>query len=163
MSLSSRILAAVLIGLGLFLGGYFTGKSNEHNADDAKKGKALETAVEKHDEAEAVGQEVERQSAVRSAKTEAIFNGIQQGVITYAQTHRPDDCGLDADGMRIWRAANDGADFETSSGGQGGVPSATAAEEQQPNGSTGEPRSSGQAVPPVPGPASSAGQLDGEN
>ena len=163
MSLPYRILAAVLVGIGLFLGGYFTGKSNEHNADEAKKGEALETAVEKHDQAEAVGQEVERQSAVRAAKTESVFNGIQQGVVTYAQNHPAADCSLDADGLRLWRAANDGADAEAAGSGQGGMPAAAAAEERQPDGSAGEPRDGGQAVPPVPGPAQGADRLAGEN
>lgn len=162
-----RILAAVLIGIGLFLGGYFTGKSNEHNTEEAKKGEALEAAVEKHDEAETVGQEVERQSVVRTAKTESVFNGIQQGVVTYAQTHPAADhdghCSLDSDGLRLWRAANDGADAEAAGGGQGGVPTAAATDEREPGRSAGEPRDGGEGVPPVPGPAQSPDRLDGGN
>lgn len=164
MSLPYRILAAVLVGLGLFLGGYFTGKSNEHNADEAKKGEALEAAVEKHDEVAAVGQEVEHQSTVRAAKTETVFNGIQQGVVIYAQKHpAAADCSLDPDGLRLWRAANDGADADAAGSGQGGVPAAAATGEREHDGSADEPRSSGQAVPPVPGPAQSPDHLAGEN
>jgi hypothetical protein len=164
MSLPYRILAAVLIGLGLFLGGYFTGKSNEHNADEAKKGEALEAAVEKHDEVAAVGQEVEHQSTVRAAKTETVFNGIQQGVVIYAQKHpAAADCSLDPDGLRLWRAANDGADADAAGSGQGGVSAAAATGEREHDGSADEPRGGGQAVPPVPGPAQGADHLAGEN
>lgn len=162
-----RILAAILLGIGLFLGGYFTGKSSEHNADQAKQGEALEATVEKHDEAATVGQEAEQQSAVRAAKTESVFNGIQQGVVTYAQTHpaadHDDHCSLDPDGLRLWRAANDGADAEAAGGGQGGVPAAAATDERPPGGSAGGPRDGGEGIPPVPGPAQSPDRLDGDN
>jgi len=163
MSLPYRILAAVLLGIGLFLGGYVAGKSNEHNAYQAKQGEALEVAVEKHDEAAVVGQVAEHHSAVRAAKTESVFNGIQQGVVTYAQTHPAAMCSLDPDGLRLWRAANDGADAEAAGGGQGGVPTVTGAAERQPDGSTGEPRDGGAGVSPVPGPAQSPDRLAGEN
>jgi len=162
MSKATSILIAVLAGLVLFVAGYFIGKSNEQTANQAEQGKALEVAVEKHDQAAAAGQVVEQQSEARAAKTEAAFNTIQKGVVTYAQKHLAgpgSQCGLDPDGLRLWRAANDGADAGTAGGEDGALPAAAAAGEWKPDGSAGEPRRGGEGVSPVPGSAPGVDRL----
>lgn len=147
MSKSTSILIAVLAGLFLFVAGYLTGKSNEQTANQAAQGKALEAAVEKHDQTAAAGQVVEQQSEARAAKTEAAFNIIQKGVVTYAQKHPVagpgSQCGIDPDGLRLWRAANDGADACTAGGEDGALPAAAAAGEWKPDGPAGEPHRGG--------------------
>ncbi len=53
----------------------------------------------------------ERAHLVRQRKTEARFKTITQTVTEYVEkTPSLAGCGLDADGLRLWNAANDGND-----------------------------------------------------
>lgn len=158
---------AVIAGLAmlavLFAGGY--GVGHRHAANDCEAGRARTqaAAIERHDQAAAAGDAVELKAARRAEKTEAVFNTIKSGEITYAQTHPAAVCGLDPDGLRLWRDANAGADAVSASELHAGMPAAAAAGERGAGELAVEPHLGGAAVPPVPGPAQGAGGLAGEN
>lgn len=135
---------------------------NTRNACEAAKIAPLQSAILRHHIAAAAGQGAERQAAVRATKTENIFNGLQTGVLTYVQTHSS-TCRLDADGLRLWAAANAGADTESATDVSDAVPAAAAAGQPEGYGALGESHRRGQELSPVSRPASGAGGLAGEN
>ena len=152
-------LAAVVFALGAWLG--YSYERNDRKADQAE---AQAETVEIHDQAAEVGRVVEQAAVQRSVKTDAVFNGIQRGVIAYVQSHPAAiDCRLDDDGLRLWRAANAGADIESAAVGHGAVRTAAAAGERGDDGSADQSQRSGALVSPVPGSASGADQLAGGN
>ena len=160
----NRALILLLVGVALFVAGYFTGTKAEHNANEAEKKHAQDVATELHNAKSIVGERVERETVQQTTKTEAVFNGINQGVITYAQNHPvADNCRLDDDGLRLWRAANAGADLEPATVGDSPVRTATAAGERGDDGSADQSQRSGAFVSPVPGSAPGADQLAGEH
>ena len=164
MSLSTRILCFLVIAALLFFGGYFLGKADERTNQQAKKAVALESVIVTHNEVAAGGQAVERETVRRTVKTEAVFNGIQQGVTTYAQNHpAADDCRLDAGGLRLWRAANANADPLPAGERDAALPDAADAAERRDDRSADQPYRGDQGLSPVQGPAPGAGGLAGEN
>ena len=74
--------AALAFGSGATLGYRYA-----RNAGEAQKAVAQTVAIEAHTEAAVIGQAVERETVQRHVKTEAVFNGITQGAIIYAQSH----------------------------------------------------------------------------
>jgi hypothetical protein len=152
-------LAAIVFGAGLYFG--YTYERNDCQAEQAE---AQVEAVEIHDQAAEAGQEVERQAVRRRVKTDAVFNGIQQGVISYAQTHPvATDCRLDADGLRLWAAANAGADPESACRSDDLVRALAAAGERCDDGSADQSHRRGSGLSPVPGSAPGADRLAGGN
>ena len=163
----SAIITPWLIHLALavaFLGtGAVFGYRYADNACQANQAKALSVVVTEHNEAAGIGQSVARETVRRTVKTEAVFNGIQQGVTSYAQNHPADDCRLDADGLRLWRAANANADALPSSERDAALPGATDAAERRDDGPADQSRRGDEGLSPVQGPAPGAGGLVGED
>lgn len=157
-SLLIRIgLAAIVFGAGLYFGFQYA-----HNDCQADQGEAQVEAVEIHDQAAEAGQVVEQQAVKRRVNTESVFNGIQRGVITYVQTHPvATDCRLDDDGLRLWAAANAGADSDAACRGDDLLRAVAAAGERCDDGSADQPPRRGAGVPPLPGPAPGADRLAG--
>lgn len=157
----------VLLGilwLVSLLWAYRFGVGNEQNVCEAAKVKPLVQAIEHHDQVAAAGNTIERKTVARVKKTEAIFNGIQQGVFQYAQTHPiASECALDPDGMRLWRAANANTKPDGTGSGHAGMPGAGTAALGQDAGSAGRSRSDGEGIPPMPGTSPGTGELDQEN
>ncbi len=160
----NRALILLLVGVALFVAGYFTGTKAEHNANEAEKKHAQDVATELHNAKSIVGERVERETVQQTTKTEAVFNGINQGVITYAQNHPvADNCRLDDDGLRLWLAANQGTNTHPAAVRDAGVPGAAATAERSDDGSADQSHRGGQGVSPVPGSAPGADQLAGEH
>lgn len=158
-----RALALLVVAIALFGSGFVTGKRAEHNANEARRAEAQQTAIELHNAVAITARTEDAKAVTRAARTEAVFNGITRGALTYAQYHLPADdlCHLDADGLRLWRDANAGADAAPAADGDGAVPAAAATPERHADGSAEQPHRGGEAVPPVPGPTPGADQLDG--
>ena len=161
MTLPYKILIGLLIAAGVFASGFGLAFRMEHANCEAAKVKPLEQAIEHHDQVAAVAQVVEQKTATIVAKTEATFNGIQLGVLNYAQNHPLDsDCSIGADGLRVWNAANADSNPDPTGERFTGLPAAGPTEIGQDAGSAGGPRSDGQGVPPVPGASPGLDQLD---
>ena len=158
-ALAGRIaLAAVALCVGAVLGYLYA-----DNACEAQQGEAQAEVVTQHNDAADSGLAVEKKTVQRAAKTEAVFNGIHQRVTTYAQNHPADDCRLDADGLRLWRAANANTDALPASERDAALSAAADAAERRDDGPADQPYRGDQGLSPVQGPASGAGGMAGEN
>lgn len=152
-------LAVAFLGAGAAFGYRYA-----DNACKARKSEAQTVAIEQHDEAAVVGQTVERETVKRTVKTEAVFNGIQLGVIDYAQKHpAATDCRLDDDGLRLWHAANANAEPLPAAERDAAMRDAGTAAERGDDGSIEQSHRSRQGLSPVPGSASGSGELAGED
>lgn len=160
----NRLLITALAAVALFIAGYFTGIKAEHNANEAQRAEAQQTAIELHNAKTIVGERVERETVQRTVKTEAVFNGINQGVITYAQNHPvATDCRLDDDGLRLWSAANAGADAEPIGERSAGMRGIVTTAERRDDGSAEQPHRNGPGLSPVPRSTPWLDQLAGED
>lgn len=123
MSLSTKLLILLLTHAVLLFGGYFLGKSDEREdqlaARAVAKDKVVEQAVEvaKKDDAVATGHEVKREARLAVAKQ--LDKEIQQNVAANPAYY---ECGLDADGLRLWNSANAGHSLDGTSQHDAGVP-----------------------------------------
>lgn len=165
MSARSVLLVCVLWVASLALA-YRVGSQHETNKTEAAKVPVLVQAIQTHDAKASAAHQVEVKSTRAAAKTEATFQNINDKVLNYAQTHAGrDDCGLDADGLRLWQAANANADpaaeDRTSRRTDSGLPGSTPGREREGDGTAGEPRPGGEALPRLPGAAPWPGRVDG--
>lgn len=160
----NRALAWLLVAFLVFFAGFGAGKRVEHNANEARRAEAQQTAIELHNAVAIVGQRVERKAVERTAQTAAVFNGINQGAITYAQNHPVStDCSLDDDGLRLWTAANTGADAQPAGSGTANVPDTASTAERPADGSADKSHRGGGDVSPMPRSALRAGAVAGGN
>ncbi|MGB7650901.1 MAG: hypothetical protein WBL62_06885 [Gallionella sp.] len=126
-------LAAVLYGLWVFGTGYFLGTKHEHEA-----GLARAPAVQAIQVAKAA-QEDTRREAIGAAREQSreqirtIYTTIREQADARSNTIQVDSngvvvpsCGLDADGLRLWNAANSGTAAPLPSQPVSGVPRAAA-------------------------------------
>lgn len=155
------IVAAIIAAI--CVGAYFFGRTNQHNADQVKQSEVVEKGIEAHDRAAVAGQTAERQSESRKSKTEAVFNDITQREIVHAKQNAAVQCSLDPDGLRLWRAANAGADADAAGDGYAAMPGAAAASQRSDQRSAVESHRGSEGVSPVPGSAPGVDQLAGEN
>ena len=164
MSARTALLLAVLWACTLAWT-YRFADENATNAFEAKKVPALVQSIEKHNVKADAGHKVEVSAAVRAAKTEANFEKIESEVVHYAQTHpAATDCSIDADGLRLWRAANTNTGPFPSREPDNKVPEdPAAAGERQDGGPAEQPRPGGEGLSRVPGKAPGLGGLDGED
>lgn len=146
-----ELIFVAALAFGSYLAGRADGKALVHAEQAAIQAKVIE---QHNDKAEAA-HVVETKAVRRQTRTAQTFARINLGVTNHALTdaaHR--DC-LDADGLRLWSAANAGAIADPLSTGQpdGSLPTTAATSDGQGAGGTGEPRRDGAAVSPVPQPA----------
>lgn len=128
---ASHWLILVVFLLALGVGAYGLGRVHANNACAAQTLAAVERAIAQaeqlaREDAEILRADIERQERVRTR-----FRTITREVVRYVETH-PDrrEC-LDADGLRVWNAANAG-DFAPAAGGvRAGMPGAAAGSERQ--------------------------------
>ena len=143
----------VLIAAILLAGAaYRFGHKNEETANKAEQLQTVEKSIEQHDQVAEIGRTVERKTVARKRATQETFNGIHGEEIKYVRTHADADavCSLDDDGLRLWRAANAGADADAAGGGHGDVSGAATTCQREDDGSVGEPPCNGGGVSPVP-------------
>lgn len=83
-------------------------------ARDRDAAKQLADALDKAAANARAAMAAERAHLIRQKKTEARFKTITQTVTEYVdKTPALANCGLDADGLRFWNAANSGDDLAT--------------------------------------------------
>lgn len=166
--MSARIaLLVVILWAGSLVGAYQFGARNTNNASQAKAVPALVQVIQEHDQKAEAGHQVEVKATRAIARTDAVFDEINNEVLNYAkQNAGVADCELDAAGLRIWSAANANAAPEAEGQGpgqpDGRLPGPPAADERQENGAPEQSRTGGEAVSQVPGASSRPGGMDGK-
>lgn len=153
----------LLVFLALMFAAYKFGARNGQLACQAAKVAPLVQSIETHNKKAARAQQVEKKTVAAVAHTDAVFDLIDAEVKKYAEkTAANDDCGLDDDGLRLWRAANAGAEPVGAGQPDGGVSSGVAAASQrQAGGPAGQPHNIRADLPQVPPVVPGAGRLDG--
>lgn len=163
MSLSTKFLILLLTAGALFFGGYFLGKSDEREdqiaASAVAKDKTIEQAVEvaKKDDAVATGHEIKRET--RRAVAKQLDKEIQQNV---AANPAYFECGLDADGLRLWNSANAGHSLDGPGQHDAGVPRLAPGGGWKLGHAGKEPQGSGGPVSRMPGSESGQGRGDSQ-
>jgi hypothetical protein len=154
-------LAALLFGLGV---GFWWGHSSASSActlhaTTQALAQTRET-VKTNTATQSVSDAVATESAERHDQVVTRFVPIEKEVIRYVQTPAAATACLDADGLRIWSAANRGEFDAAGSPGAGhaAVSGSSGAGERESGGSAGEPRRDGEGLPGVQSAAISVGQ-----
>lgn len=162
MSYLAALSGFLLIVSGVFWGGYEFGQSRAENecikasaASAAEQKQAAEKIEERREEITDV--------AVSAEQQRQVITRIQtREVIRYVQAHPHPDCGLDADGLRLWAAANAGTNPSAAAGApDGAVPATAVAGERPAERSAGESRGDRAALSPVSRAAAGAGAVGG--
>ena len=152
-----RILAIVLLALACIGFGYVQGVSRESDRRDA-----LELKQARID-ASAADKESTRREAVGAArevvreKIRVVYRTIKERVNVYIDTHDDVDCGLDADGLRLWNAANAGDAAPLSGEPDYRLPAAAAGVVGQLGGFAAQPHRGDGAGGTMPGSVEQAG------
>lgn len=159
---------AALSGFLLLIGGVFWGgfEFGHSRASIACIKTAADAAAEREQAAEKIEERREEITdvAVSAEQQRQVITRVQtREVIRYVQAHPNPDCGLDADGLRLWQAANAGVDPAalTGSASDGAVPAVADAGERPAERSAAESRGDGAALSPVSRAAAGAGAVGG--
>jgi hypothetical protein len=157
-------LAAVLYGLWVFGTGYFLGTKHEREAGLARQAavQAVQVAVAAKEDArrEAIG--TQREASQQQIRT--IYTTIREQADARRDEVQVDTngvgvarCGLDADGLRLWNAANRGAAAPVLGESDDRLPTAATGTVGQLDGLAGQPYSGDGAVRGLSGQAGEAG------
>lgn len=102
------VAGAAVLAPALFVAGYLLGQDDARTDCRAERGERLTRAIA---QAEALArQDAEVLTAHETARTRvrATYIHLTREAHRYALDHRDSPCGLDADGLRLWAAANAG-------------------------------------------------------
>ena len=155
-----RLVGELVIALALFFSGYGWGHKHAKTECVAGQVEAQQAAV-----AEAAKEDVRRETvgAAREASREQIrivYKTIQEQALETVHNHPEfNDCGLDADGLRLWNAANTGEATPVSGESYVSMHRAAASTIGQPGRPANESRRSDGAGSAVPGSASETGRV----
>ena len=178
MSLELKIIALIAllaavagIVFGIDHHGYTRGKLAVQTEWDAANEKAADTARADQTVRQAASNAVEAVTVQKQTEIQTKFMPIDREVIRYVEKNAaanaiagPDVCALDADGVRLWNAANRGSlDGDSASGSDAGMPAtAGAIANGQPAGTAAKPRAGDEAVPPMHGTEPREGGVDSQ-
>lgn len=156
-------LVECLVFVASLYAAFLYGAHQERIACEAAKVKPLEQSIKTHNEKAARGQLVEKTTVGAVAQNNAVFDLLDAEVKKYAEKNRAaTDCGLDDDGLRLWRAANAGTEPTGSGQPDGSLPGTTAAARQwQAGRAAGEPYDGSAHLPQLPQGISGPDPLDG--
>ncbi|MDP2786626.1 MAG: hypothetical protein Q8O79_00905 [Pseudomonadota bacterium] len=107
------LLAVIAIPIGLYLLGQHDGRADERLTAEAAQAVSLRRAISQAAEIARQDAEILNTHEARVESIHVVYRTLKQEASRYAlgyqQTHHDDDpCGLDADGLRLWTAANAG-------------------------------------------------------
>ena len=154
-----RILAVVLLALACIGFGYVQGLSRESDRRDAQELQRTRAGIA------AADKESTRREALGSAREvtretiRVVYRTIKEKVNVYIDTRGSVDCGLDADGLRLWNAANAGAAAPLPGEPDYTLPAAAARSVWQPEGSAAQPHRGDGALRAMPGSVEQAGGM----
>ena len=148
-------LIALLVAAG---GGFYAGHRAASNACEAQKLQAVGRAISQAKQVASEDAQVSRAYEGQREQVRTVYRTITKEVNHYVDTH-PDSrgCGLDADGLRIWRAANAGDAAAVSGEPDYGLSGTAAAGKRHLGRIAPEPRGGGEPLPGLQGAAGSAG------
>lgn len=153
-----RLLGALVIALALFGGGYKMGDRNAGNACIAGQASAQQAAQA------AANRESARRETIGAARETSreqiriIYKTIKEKTDDYVKKETLDPrCGLDADGLRLWNAANSGSAEGLSGEPYLSLHRAASGDIGQSGGLVEQPHRGDGAVQPVPGQTGEAG------
>lgn len=153
-------IVAALLALLAFVGGCMHGEQLAAGKTAQRDQRVQQADVRRVDNALEAAQGVATASAEQQVRIVTKFQPIEREVIRYVQTPAAAELCLDADGLRIWTAANRG-EFEAAEGqpaGHAALRSGGAAASQwRSGGCAGEPCGDGQTLASVRREAGSAG------
>lgn len=166
-----RACIALVLAAALFIGGCVHGQRMEQGKEAVAQVAEQKADEKRIEHVDAVSEQANTESAQAAVRVITKFQPIEREVIRYVATYSashpdPVEC-LDADGLRLWRAANRG-EFQAADGASDGSAAVRGAEpDSSPDGREGnEPaggsRSPDEGLSPVQAAASGAGELDHE-
>lgn len=102
-------LGVLLAAMALFGSGYAAGSKHSSSACSASQAKAQQAAQVKADEINTHREQVAQQRETSREQIRVVYRSIQEKANENIQNNAAAyDCGLDADGLRSWNAANAG-------------------------------------------------------
>jgi hypothetical protein len=167
-AIKALLLLAVLAALsalvfGLDHLGYARGRAEALAEAAAESGRVMAAAVRDQARRQGLSNSVEAQAVKVKTRIETQFVPIDREVLRYVETHAAvDACALDADGVRLWNAANrgqlaGGAAADDDAPVPGAAP---AIANREPGRVAGQPRSGNAGVPRLRGGQPGQGGLD---
>jgi hypothetical protein len=151
-------LVAAAVGLLVIAGGAWQhGRDAARDACEADKAAALRRAIVQAEALAAQDREIYAEHLGRERRVRVIYHTLTEEAHRYALAH-PDDCGLDADGLRLWQSANAGHAAPAADGRfDHALRPAAAAGHGTPAGPADQPHPDGRDVLPLPGAPSRPG------
>lgn len=151
-------LVALLILSAVAAYAYRTGHRHATTECEAEKAASVQRAWNQWAEQARQDAELSATQEQSRARIETTFRHLREAV--HARNYVIPDCGLPADGLRDWNAANGGGAAEAPAGQpDGAVRSPPAGGIGQADGSGRQPSGGGGDVSPVPGPATRPGEV----
>jgi hypothetical protein len=158
--LTLKLIASAVAAALLFSAGYRLGSHLTHSACEADKAAGMQRLITQQAAVAAQDNEVLATHEVANERIRVVYRTITQKANDYAITHHDDACGLDADGLRIWNAANANDTAPATSQPDYTLPAVASTKIGADSGSANQSRGDGTAVLPVPRESSSAGGLE---
>ncbi|MDP1681065.1 MAG: hypothetical protein Q8L39_04745 [Burkholderiales bacterium] len=148
---------ALVAALALFAGGLWTGNHLANQAAKADRLDAVERAIVQANEIAREDAEILAAGDVKHAARRVAMKQLDEEIEKNVEANPAYlECGLDADGLRLWNAANAGYDDLPGQRGYG-LPAAPLGQVGKPRGAGEKPQGSDRSIPrlqsPVPGSA----------
>lgn len=155
-----RLLGLLIAALALFGGGYWQGHRQASNACLAGQAKSVIVAQTAANTETTRREAIGTQREVSREQIRVVYRTIKEKADEIVTNHPEFNvCGLDADGLRLWNAANSGSTPAVPGEPADLLPGTASGEIGQPGGSAQESHRGDGAVQPVPGPAEQAGSV----
>jgi hypothetical protein len=157
----AKLAVMMAIALALFVGGCQHGQKMASGDSAIAAGTAMQADLRRFENVQDAATTADKENAAEHVRVVTKFQPIEREVIRYVQTHAAADC-LDADGLRVWRAANRG-EFENADGvgpGSPALPGAGPTADGNEQRSAGGPRRGDEGVSPMQAAPGGAGELD---
>lgn len=150
--------AVLVLGLALFGGGLATGSHLARQAAKAERLDAVQRAIDQGEELARQDGEILATAAVKRAARQVYTKQLDQEIEKNVEANPAyRECGLDADGLRIWNAANAGLEAELPRQRRYGLPADTLRDIGKPSGANEKPQANDGSIPrlqsPLPGSA----------
>lgn len=161
MNALEKLLLSVILASALVAGGYFWGHVAASNECDSGKLQQQNQVIETKEKKQEAGRQVAQEYEDKRSKRSSAFVSIdKRGNKNEANNPSYRTCGLDADGLRIWRDANAGIESDAGAGAidraaeltGSGLGLARRPGEESPG--------SGQGISRTGGPVPGAGEMD---
>lgn len=146
------ILAAVLSLIGSLGGGYWWGTHAQANADKAEKLASVTRAIEQANQVAVQDAEILAAADIKRANRRAIAQKLDEEIEkNVAANPAYSQCGLDADGLRLWNAANAGIEPDLPGQRGYGLPPAALRQVGRQRSAPEKPQASDGPLPRMPG------------